>query len=121
VIEEQTDRRTVTDEYLRNILTDDAMRSQVISQRLLGTREIVLMHHTDCGMQTFTDEAFGAALEEQTGSRPAYALHAFVDLDQRVRADIARIEADPHLVSRDMVRGFVFDVVTGLLREVTRA
>ena len=100
------------------VVTDDAMRSLVISQRLLGTVEIVLIHHTDCGMLTFTDEAMNAELERETGVRPAYAFHAFADLDDSVRAGIARIENDPHLPSRDKVRGFVFDVATGQLREV---
>jgi carbonic anhydrase len=100
------------------VVTDDAIRSLVISQRLLGTKEIVLVHHTDCGMLTFKDEDLRASLAAETGHEPSYAFHAFPDLDDDIRAGIARIKADPHIPHRDSVRGFVFDVATGLLREV---
>jgi carbonic anhydrase len=100
------------------VVTDDAIRSLVISQRLLGTTEIVLIHHTDCGMLTFTDDSLRAQIAAETGFKPPYALHAFDDLEGDVRAGIARIESDPHLLHRDRVRGFVFDVATGKLNEV---
>jgi carbonic anhydrase len=100
------------------VVTDDAIRSLVISQRLLGTNEIVLIHHTDCGMLTFTDDALRAQIAAETGFKPPYALNAFDDLAADVRAGIARIKADPHLLHRDRVRGFIFDVATGRLNEV---
>jgi len=100
------------------VVSDDAIRSLVISQRLLGTKEIVLIHHTDCGMVTFKDEDLKATLEKETGSAPHYAFHAFPDVEGDVRAGLARIRADKHLVDRDHVRGFVFDVATGVLNEV---
>jgi carbonic anhydrase len=100
------------------VVTDDAIRSLVISQRLLGTTEIVLIHHTDCGMLTFRDDALRAAIAAETGFKPPYSLQAFDDLATDVRAGIARIKADPHLVHRDHVRGFIFDVATGRLNEV---
>ena len=100
------------------VVTDDAIRSLVISQRLLGTTEIVLIHHTDCGMLTFTDDQLRNAIGAETGFKPPYALHAFDDLAGDVRAGIARIKADPHLLHRDHVRGFIFDVATGRLNEV---
>jgi carbonic anhydrase len=100
------------------VVTDDAIRSLVISQRLLGTSEIVLIHHTDCGMLTFTDDSLRASIAAETGFKPPYALQAFDDLATDVRAGIARIKADPHLVHRDRVRGFIFDVATGKLSEV---
>lgn len=103
------------------VVTDDAIRSLVISQRLLGTNEIVLIHHTDCGMLTFTDDALRADIAAQTGFKPPYALNAFDDLATDVRAGIARIKADPHLLHRDRVRGFIFDVATGRLSEVLPA
>lgn len=98
--------------------TDDAIRSLVISQRLLGTREIVLIHHTDCGMLTFTDDAVKRQIEADTGIRPAFALEAFPDLDEDVRQSIARIKANPFIPNKSSVRGFVYDVKTGRLREV---
>jgi carbonic anhydrase len=101
------------------VVTDDAIRSLVISQRLLGTKEIILIHHTDCGMLTFKDDALRSAIEAETGFKPPYALQAFDDLAGDVRAGIARIKADPHLLHRDQVRGFIFDVATGRLNEVT--
>ncbi|GAC1546655.1 MAG: carbonic anhydrase [Vulcanimicrobiaceae bacterium] len=107
---------------LRNaggVVTDDVMRSLVISQRLLGTVEIILMHHTGCGMLRFTDDEMRAQIAAETGSEPPYAFHAFADLDADVRAGIARIRSDPHLPHRDRVRGFTFDLATGKLHEVT--
>src|SRR4051812_34174904 len=99
-------------------VTDDVIRSLAISQRLLGTREIVLIHHTDCGMLTFTEEAFKRSVQDETGIRPPWSAEAFPDLDEDVRQSIARITASPFVVHKDSVRGFVFDVATGLLREV---
>ena len=100
-------------------VTDDEIRSLVISQRLLGTSEIILIHHTDCGMLTFTDDAFKASIEKETGIRPSWAAEAFADLDVDVRQSIARIKASPFIPHTDAVRGFVFDVATGKLREVS--
>jgi carbonic anhydrase len=99
-------------------VTDDAIRSLVISQRLLGTREIVLMHHTDCGMLTFTDEQLRKQIQADTGIRPAFAAEAFPDLDEDVRQSIARIKASPFVPHKDAIRGFVYDVKSGRLREV---
>jgi carbonic anhydrase len=101
------------------VVTDDVIRSLAISQRLLGTEEIVLIHHTDCGMLTFTDDQFKADLEEETGIKPAWAAEAFTDLDADVRQSIARIKASPFIPRTDAVRGFVYDVHTGALREVS--
>ncbi|KQW52536.1 carbonic anhydrase [Nocardioides sp. Root1257] len=100
------------------VVTDDEIRSLAISQRLLGTREVVLIHHTDCGMLTFTDDEFNAALLEDTGFRPSWAAEAFDDLDDDVRSSITRIKASPFVPYTDSVRGFVFDVASGRLREV---
>ncbi len=100
------------------VVTDDAIRSLVISQRLLGTNEIILIHHTDCGMLTFTDDALRTSIAAETGFKPPYALQAFDDLESDVRGGIARIKADPHLLHRNRVRGFIFDVATGKLNEV---
>ena len=99
-------------------VTDDTIRSLAISQRLLGTREIILIHHTECGMLTFTDDGFKAAIEEETGIRPPWAAEAFSDLDEDVRQSINRIKSSPFVPVKDSVRGFVFDVSTGKLREV---
>jgi carbonic anhydrase len=99
-------------------VTDDTIRSLAISQRLLGTREIILIHHTECGMLTFTDDGFKATIEEETGIRPPWAAEAFSDLDEDVRQSINRIKASPFVPVKDSVRGFVFDVSTGKLREV---
>lgn len=99
-------------------VTEDAIRSLVISQRLLGTREIILIHHTDCGMLTFTDESLKRDILAQTGMRPPFALEPFSDLDEDVRQSIARIRSSPFVPHRDDVRGFVYDVRTGRLREV---
>ena len=100
------------------VVTDDEIRSLAISQRLLGTREIMLIHHTDCGMLTFTDDDFKASIQKETGIKPAWAAEAFPDLDDDVRQSIARIKASPFIPHTDSVRGFVFDVATGKLREV---
>jgi carbonic anhydrase len=100
------------------VITDDEIRSLSISQRLLGTREIILIHHTDCGMLTFTDDDFKAAIQADTGIKPPWAAEAFGDLDADVRQSIARITASPFIPHTDQIRGFVFDVTTGLLREV---
>jgi carbonic anhydrase len=101
------------------VVTDDEIRSLAISQRLLGTREIILIHHTDCGMLTFTDDAFKQGILEETGIKPEWAAESFSDLDVDVRQSIARIKASPFVVHKDSIRGFVFDVATGLLREVS--
>jgi carbonic anhydrase len=100
-------------------VTDDTIRSLAISQRLLATREIILIHHTDCGMLTFTDDGFRAAIEEETGIRPPWAAEAFSDPDEDVRQSMNRIKASPFIPEKGSVRGFVFDVSTGKLREVS--
>ncbi|HEX4280219.1 MAG TPA: carbonic anhydrase [Solirubrobacteraceae bacterium] len=100
------------------VVTDDAIRSLAISQRLLGTEEIVLIHHTGCGMLTFTDDDFKRSIEEDTGIRPEWAAEAFPDLDADVRQSIARIKASPFIPRKDAIRGFVYEVETGRLREV---
>jgi carbonic anhydrase len=99
-------------------VTDDAIRSLAISQRLLGTEEVILIHHTDCGMLTFTDEAVKAQIQKDTGIRPPFALEAFSNLEDDVRQSIARIKASPFVPKKDRVRGFVYDVKTGRLNEV---
>ena len=100
------------------VVTDDVIRSLTISQRLLGTTSIVLIHHTDCGMLTFTDDQFKASIQEETGIKPEWAAEAFPDLDEDVRQSIARIKVSPFIPHTGDVRGFVFDVGTGRLREV---
>jgi carbonic anhydrase len=100
------------------VVTDDEIRSLAISQRLLGTTEVILIHHTDCGMLTFTDDAFKASIENETGIKPPWAAEAFGDLDEDVRQSTRRIKASPFIPHTDAVRGFVFDVATGKLREV---
>lgn len=100
------------------VVTDDVIRSLVISQRLLGTTEIVLIHHTDCGMLTFKDDEVKARIEADTGIRPAFALEAFPDLAADVRQSIARIKASPFVPHKEAVRGFIYDVRTGRLSEV---
>jgi carbonic anhydrase len=100
------------------VVTDDEIRSLAISQRLLGTKEIILIHHTDCGMLTFTDEDLLGAIERETGVRPTWSCEAFSDLEDDVRASIKRITDSPFIPERDAVRGFVFDVATGRLNEV---
>jgi len=101
------------------VVTDDAIRSLAISQRLLGTREIILIHHTDCGMLTFQDDDLKAAIEKETGLRPHFALESFGDVAEDVRQSIRRIQANPFVPNKDSVRGFVYDVSTGKLNEVT--
>jgi carbonic anhydrase len=101
------------------VVTDDVIRSLAISQRLLGTEEVVLIHHTGCGMMSFTDEEFSAELEAETGTRPAWSPEAFTDLEDDVRESIARVRASPFLPAKDAVRGFVYEVETGRLREVS--
>ena len=101
------------------VITDDEIRSLAISQRLLGTTEIILIHHTDCGMLTFTDDAFKQSIQEDTGIKPAWAVEAFASLDGDVRQSIARIKASPFVPHTDAIRGFVFDVATGKLNEVS--
>jgi carbonic anhydrase len=101
------------------VITDDEIRSLAISQRLLGTREIILIHHTDCGMLTFTDDAFKRSIQDETGIKPPWSAESFADLDEDVRQSIARIKASPFIPQTGAVRGFVFDVATGKLREVS--
>jgi carbonic anhydrase len=100
------------------VVTQDELRSLAISQRLLGTTEIILIHHTDCGMLTFTDDDFKASIQKDTGIKPQWAAEAFSDLDEDVQQSIARIKAEPSIPLKDSVRGFVYDVRTGNLREV---
>jgi len=101
------------------VVTDDEIRSLAISQRLLGTREIVLIHHTDCGMLTFSDDQFKRAIQDETGIKPTWSAEAFPDVDEDVRQSIRRIKASPFIPHKDAVRGFVFDVATGKLNEVS--
>lgn len=100
------------------VVSDDAIRSLVISQRLLGTKEIVLIHHTDCGMLTFRDDDVKEQIAAEVGTRPPFALEAFGDLEADVRQSIARLHASPYLVEKGRIRGFVYDVTTGILDEV---
>jgi carbonic anhydrase len=100
------------------VVTDDEIRSLAISQRLLGTEEIILIHHTDCGMLTFTDDEFKRSVQDDVGIKPEWAAEAFPDLDEDVRQSIARIKASPFIPRKDSVRGFVYDVHTGALNEV---
>ena len=100
------------------VITDDEIRSLAISQRLLGTSEIILIHHTDCGMLTFTDDEFKQSILDDVGVKPPWAAEAFGDLESDVRQSIARIKASPFIPRKDSVRGFVFDVATGKLNEV---
>jgi carbonic anhydrase len=101
------------------VVTDDEIRSLAISQRLLGTEEIILIHHTDCGMLTFTDDDFKRSIQDDVGIKPEWAAEAFGDLEEDVRQSVARIKASPFIPRKDSVRGFVYDVQTGRLREVT--
>ena len=100
------------------VVTDDVIRSLTISQRLLGTREIMLIHHTDCGMLTFQDADVKDAIKKDTGIRPPFAMEAFSDLEDDVRQSVARIKASPFVPHKDAIRGFVYEVETGHLREV---
>ena len=100
------------------VATDDAIRSLTISQRLLGTEEIVLIHHTDCGMLTFKDDDFRRQVQQETGIKPEWPAEAFDDLEEDVRQSIARIKASPFIPKKDKIRGFVYDVKTGRLDEV---
>ncbi len=101
------------------VVTDDEIRSLAISQRLLGTSEIILIHHTDCGMLTFHDDDFKDSIEQDTGIRPPWAAEAFGDLDADIKQSIARITASPFIPNKNSVRGFVYEVETGKLREVS--
>jgi carbonic anhydrase len=101
------------------VITDDEIRSLAISQRLLGTEEVMLIHHTDCGMLTFADDEFRRQVQDDTGIKPEWAAETFTDLDEDVRQSIARIRASPFVPKKDNVRGFVYEVETGNLREVT--
>ena len=100
------------------VVTDDVIRSLTISQRLLGTREVMLIHHTDCGMLTFSDAELKEAIQKETGIRPPFAMDTFSNLEEDVRQSIARIRASPFVVHKDAIRGFVYEVETGRLREV---
>ena len=100
------------------VVTDDEIRSLAISQRLLGTEEIILIHHTDCGMLTFTDDAFKRSIQDETGVKPEWAAESFPDLDEDVKQSIGRIKASPFVPYKDAIRGFVYAVETGKLREV---
>jgi carbonic anhydrase len=106
---------------LRNaggVITDDVIRSLAVSQRRLGTREVMLVHHTDCGMQTLTDDGFRAELQEATGVAPAFAIESFTDLDADVRQSVLRVRRSAFVPYRDVIRGFVYDTDTHRLREV---
>jgi carbonic anhydrase len=100
------------------VITEDGIRSLAISQRLLGTTEIVLIHHTDCGMLTFTDDEFTKSIQEEVGVKPPWAAEAFPDVEEDVRQSLARVRNSPFIPRKDSVRGFVFDVATGRLNEV---
>jgi len=100
------------------VVTDDEIRSLAISQRLLGTEEIILVHHTDCGMLTFTDDEFKLSIQDETGIKPEWAVEAFSDLETDVRQSIARIKASPFIPRKESVRGFIYEVETGSMREV---
>ena len=101
------------------VITDDEIRSLAISQRLLGTREVVLIHHTDCGMLTFSDDEFRRQVKQDTGIKPEWAAEAFDDLEDDVRQSVARIKASPFIPHKESVRGFVYDVKSGSLTEVS--
>ena len=101
------------------VITDDEIRSLTISQRLLGTREIILIHHTDCGMLTFSDDELKAQIHEEVGMKPHFSMESFSDLEEDVRQSIARIKASPFISHKQSVRGFIYEVETGRLREVT--
>ncbi|MCJ0903494.1 carbonic anhydrase [Rhodococcus sp. ARC_M6] len=101
------------------VVTDDEIRSLAISQRLLGTTEIILIHHTDCGMLTFTDDAFKRSIQDETGIKPNWSAESFTDVEEDVRQSLRRIESSPFITATTSLRGFVFDVATGKLNEVT--
>jgi carbonic anhydrase len=101
------------------VITDDEIRSLTISQRLLGTREIILIHHTDCGMLTFSDDELKAQIHEDVGLKPHFSMESFSDLEEDVRQSIARIQASPFIPHKEGVRGFIYEVETGRLREVS--
>jgi carbonic anhydrase len=101
------------------VITDDEIRSLAISQRLLGTEEIILIHHTDCGMLTFQDDEFRRQIQDDTGIKPQWAPESFADLEEDVRQSKARIEASPFVPKKDSIRGFIYDVDTGRLQEVS--
>jgi carbonic anhydrase len=101
------------------VITDDEIRSLTISQRLLGTHEIILIHHTDCGMLTFSDEEVKEQIQEEVGMKPHFALESFSDLEEDVRQSIRRIQASPFILHKESVRGFIYEVGTGRLREVS--
>lgn len=101
------------------VITDDEIRSLAISQRLLGTREIILIHHTDCGMLTFTDDAFKRSIQDETGIKPPWSAESFTNIEEDVRQSVARIKASPFIPHTGAVRGFIFDVATGKLNEVS--
>jgi carbonic anhydrase len=101
------------------VITDDEIRSLTISQRLLGTREIILIHHTDCGMLTFSDDELKAQIHEDVGLKPHFSMESFSDLEEDVRQSIARIQASPFIPHKQSVRGFIYEVETGRLREVS--
>ena len=103
------------------VVTDDVIRSLVISQRLLGTREVLLLHHTDCGMLSFRDDDVKDAIEADTGLRPTFALESFRNLEEDVKQSIARIQASPFIPNKEQVRGFIYDCATGRLNEVSEA
>ncbi|MFC8935347.1 beta-class carbonic anhydrase [Rhodococcus sp. NPDC057135] len=100
------------------VVTDDEIRSLAISQRLLGTTEIILIHHTDCGMLTFTDDDFKRSIQDEIGIKPNWAAESFPDIDEDVRQSLKRIENSPFITATTSLRGFVFDVATGKLNEV---
>ena len=100
------------------VITDDVIRSLAVSQRRLGTREVMLIHHTDCGMQSITDDGFRAELQRETGIAPSFAIESFTDVDANVRQSILRVRRSPFVPHREIVRGFVYDVDTRALREV---
>jgi carbonic anhydrase len=101
------------------VITDDEIRSLAISQRLLGTEEIILIHHTDCGMLTFTDDEFKRSIQDELGIKPEWAAEAFPDVDEDVRQSLARVNASPFIPNKSSVRGFVYDVHTGKLNEIS--
>jgi carbonic anhydrase len=100
------------------VASEDAIRSIIVSQRLLGTKEIIIIHHTDCGMETFSDEAMADAIERDTGIRPEFSFEAFPSAKDDVATTKARLIASPFIPHRDQIRGFLFDVATGELHEV---